>query len=53
MTVSTALLGLSLYRCGTICLEQIVDTTALSVLAGILSIGPVAMLCREATAPGQ
>ncbi len=53
MVVSTALLGLSFYHCGTICLGQIVDTAALSMLAGIFAIGPVAMLRREAPVPAR
>jgi hypothetical protein len=52
-TVAAALLGLSLYRCGGICLGQIVETAALSVLAGIGAIGPVAVLRREDTSPLQ
>jgi hypothetical protein len=47
-TVAAALLAVLFYQCGTICLGQIVETTALSIAAGILTIGPVAMLRREA-----
>ncbi|MGE3989198.1 hypothetical protein [Pseudorhodoplanes sp.] len=46
VTVSAALLGLMLHQCGTICLGQILDTAALSITAGIIAIGPVAMLRR-------
>jgi hypothetical protein len=53
VVVSTALLGLSLYQCGTVCLGQIVDTTALSVLAGIVAIGPLALLRRKAQIPAR
>jgi hypothetical protein len=53
VTVAAALLGLSLYNCGTVCLGQIVDTTALSVLAGIVAIGPLALLRRPAQIPAQ
>ncbi len=41
--VATALLGLSFYQCGTFCLGQIVETTALSIAAGMLAIGPLAL----------
>jgi hypothetical protein len=51
--VSIALLGLSLYQCGTVCLGQIVDTTALSLLAGIVAIGPLALLRRKAQIPAR
>ena len=51
--VSGGLLGLSFYQCGTICLGQVVDTTALSVMAGIVAIGPVAMIRGEADAPAR
>jgi hypothetical protein len=47
VVVASALLGLSLYRCGGICLGQVVETTALSVALGIAAIGPLAMLRRE------
>jgi hypothetical protein len=53
VTVAAALLGLSFYQCGSICLGQIVDTTALSMLAGIVAIGPVAAFRREAAASPQ
>jgi len=43
-TVAAALLGLSFYKCGVICLGQIVETTALSIAAGMLAIGPLAAL---------
>jgi hypothetical protein len=48
IAVATALLGLSLYRCGGICLGQIVETAALSVAVGIVTIGPLALFRREA-----
>lgn len=51
--VSAALLGLSLYQCGTVCLGQIVDMTALSVAAGIVTIGPLVLLWRTAQTPAQ
>jgi len=51
--VSAALLGLSFYQCGSICLGQIVDTTALSLLAGIVAIGPLMLFRREAAASAQ
>ena len=50
-TVSAALLGLSFYQCGCICLGQVVDTTALSLLAGIVAIGPLVLFRREAQKP--
>lgn len=51
--VATALLGLSFYQCGDVCLSQAVETMALSVAAGIVAIGPLAMLRREAQTPAQ
>ena len=51
VTVSAGLLGLSFYQCGSICLGQIVDTTALSLLAGIVAIGPVAAFRRADREP--
>lgn len=53
VVVASALLALSFYQCGTICLGQIVDTTALSVLLGICAIGPLAFLRSKAQAPAQ
>jgi hypothetical protein len=53
VAVAVALLALSFYQCGTICLGQIVETTVLSVAAGILTIGPLALFRREAQAPAQ
>ena len=47
IAVSGALLALSFHQCGTICLSQIVDTTLLSVFAGIVAIGPVAAMRRS------
>jgi hypothetical protein len=52
-TVSAALLALSFYQCGTICFGQIVDTTALSVAAGIVAIGPLATVRRAAAVSPQ
>lgn len=51
--VAAALLGLSFYRCGGVCLGQIVETTALSVAVGVVAIGPVAVFRREDTSPLQ
>ena len=48
--VAVALLAMSFYQCGTICLGQIVDTTALSIAAGIMAIGPLAIFRRALTA---
>ncbi|HWV51334.1 hypothetical protein [Pseudorhodoplanes sp.] len=48
ITMATALLGLAFHQCGTICLGQIVETTAMSLAAGMLTIGPIALLRREA-----
>ena len=53
VTVAGALLALSFFQCGTICLGQIVDTTALSVVVGICAIGPLAVFRRKAQAPAQ
>lgn len=46
--VSAALLGLMFYQCGTLCIGQIVETSVLSIVTGIVAIGPVALLRREA-----
>jgi hypothetical protein len=48
LIVATALLALSFHQCGTICLGQMVETTALSITAGILAIGPLVLLRRTA-----
>ena len=48
VSVATALLGFSYYQCGAICLGQIIDTTVMSVAIGIVTIGPLALLRREA-----
>jgi hypothetical protein len=53
VTVATALLAFTLYQCGTICLGQIVETTTLSIAAGILTIGPLALLRRPSDAAAQ
>lgn len=52
-TVATALLGFAFYHCGTVCLGQIVETAALSIAAGIVAIGPLALFRREGIAPSQ
>jgi hypothetical protein len=52
-TVAVALLGLTLYRCGTVCLGQIVETTALSVAAGIVAIGPLVLFRRQDDSPAR
>ena len=51
--VAAALLALSFYQCGTICLGQIVETTALSILLGIGAVGPLAVFRRRAHAHSQ
>lgn len=48
LIVATALLALSFHQGGTICLGQMVETTALSITAGIVAIGPLALLRRTA-----
>jgi hypothetical protein len=53
IAVASALLGLSYYRCGGVCLSQIVETAALSVAAGIVAVGPLALLRREPQMPAQ
>jgi hypothetical protein len=53
VTVATALLALTLYQCGTICLGQIVETTTLSIAAGILTMGPLAAFRRPSDAAVQ
>jgi hypothetical protein len=45
--VAAALVVFTLVQCGSICLGQIIDTLALSVAAGILTIGPLALLRRR------
>jgi hypothetical protein len=42
--LSGGLLTLSYYSCGVICLGDALVTTALSITAGIATIGPVTML---------
>ncbi len=53
ITVAAALIALTFYQCGTICLGQIVDTTAMSIAAGMLTIGPLVTFRRETQAPAQ
>ena len=53
VTVAAALLALAFHQWGTICLAQIVDTMGLSIAAGILTIGPLALLRRRAQASVQ
>lgn len=53
LIVATALLALAFHQWGTVCLAQIVDTMALSIAAGILTIGPLALLRRRAQASVQ
>lgn len=47
VTIAGALLGISFYQCGTICLGQVIDTTALSLASGMMTIGPLALFGRK------
>lgn len=53
VAVAGALLGLSLYQDGSICLGQIVETTTLAIASGTLTIGPLAALRRGHSADGR
>lgn len=44
LALSGGLLSLSYYSCGVVCLGDALVTTALSVAAGIITIGPVTLL---------
>jgi hypothetical protein len=48
LIVAAALLALSFHQGGTICLGQMVETTVLSIAAGIVAIGPLVLLRRPA-----
>ncbi|HWV41984.1 hypothetical protein [Pseudorhodoplanes sp.] len=45
--VAGGLLMLTLYSCGGLCLADIVETTSLSMLAGLVAIGPLAAFGRR------
>jgi hypothetical protein len=47
MFVASALLGISFYQCGSICVGQIVETTTLAVASGVVAIGPLAAFKRR------
>jgi len=53
MIVASALLGFSFYRCGSICVGQIVETTTLAVASGVVAIGPLAAFKRRNGACSQ
>lgn len=46
VVLSAGLTALSLYDCGGICPGDVIETTALSVAAGIATIGPLAAFKR-------
>ena len=47
-----ALPVLTFFRCGTICLADVAVTSAISIAAGIVTIGPLAAFGRQARDPG-
>jgi hypothetical protein len=47
VAVSAGLTGMTFWNCGMICQHDLVVTTALSVAAGILAIGPLAAYGRR------
>ncbi|MFZ5693739.1 MAG: hypothetical protein ACOY5F_21095 [Pseudomonadota bacterium] len=51
--VAGGLLAVTFAQCGTICLGQIVETLALSAAAGLVTIGPLALLRRPLMASAQ
>jgi hypothetical protein len=42
VAVSAGLAGMTFWNCGMICQDDLIKTTAVSVAAGILAIGPLA-----------
>lgn len=46
VALSAGLAALSFYDCGGICPDEVIATTALSVAAGIVTIGPLAAFKR-------
>jgi hypothetical protein len=53
VAVAAALLALSFYQSGAICLGEIIDTAAWSVTAGIAAIGPLVVFSRAEQTPAQ
>jgi hypothetical protein len=47
VAVSAGLTGMTFWNCGMICRHDLVVTTALSVAAGIIAIGPLAAYGRR------
>ena len=47
VAVSAGLTGMTFWNCGMICQDDLVKTTALSIVAGILAIGPLAAYGRR------
>ena len=45
--MSAALTGMTFWNCGMICQDDLIRTTTLSVVAGILAIGPLAAYGRR------
>ena len=42
VAMSAGLAGMTFWNCGMICQDDLIKTTALSIAAGILTIGPLA-----------
>jgi hypothetical protein len=47
IAMSIGLAGMTLWNCGMICQDDLVRTTTISVVAGILAIGPLAAYGRR------
>ena len=42
LVMATGFVGLALWNCGVVCLDDVALTTSTSIAAGILTIGPLA-----------
>jgi hypothetical protein len=47
IAMSIGIAGMTLWHCGLICQDDLVRTTTISVVAGILAIGPLAAYGRR------
>jgi hypothetical protein len=47
LVMTTGFVGYALWSCGGVCLEDVAVTTATSMVAGILTIGPLAAFGRS------
>jgi hypothetical protein len=47
VAMTAALTGMTFWNCGMICQDDLIKTTALSIVAGILAIGPLAAYGRR------